>query len=162
MILILKQEYDHGYKYYSLKGIFETEDKLRKFAMDTARQFFTDFKVWNDYKEEYKFNFLDKDNIMGDPRNGGYNSYQYIHFDNFNQLYDNYHNIIPKDGYYLYMTTDFIDLKDPIFTEIDAYNAEVRRRKEEEKKPTKENILRKINKLKKELLDSEKELEKLK
>jgi hypothetical protein len=60
------------------------------------------------------------------------------------------------------MVTDFIDLKDPIFTEIDAYNAEVRRRKEEDKKPTREKILRKINKLRKELLDAEKELETLK
>jgi hypothetical protein len=158
MILILKQEYDHGYRYYALKGIFETEDKLRKFAMDTARQFFTDFKVWNDFKEEYEFNFLDRNNIMSDPRNGGYNSYLYIHFDNFNQLYD---EIIPKDGYHLKFATDFIDIMDHIFIEIDAYNTEVRRRKEEEKRPTKEKILRKINKLEKELLDSEKELEKL-
>ena len=54
--------------------------------------------------------------------------------------------------------TDFIDLKDPIFTEIDAYNAEVRRRKEEENRPTKEKTLRKINKLEKELLIAKEEL----
>jgi hypothetical protein len=158
MLLILKQEYDKGYSYYALKGIFESVDKLKEFSMKTARQFFTDFKVRDDYEEEYKFNFLDKHNIMGDPRNGGYNSYLYMYFNEFNQLKD---EIIPKDGYHLKLVTDFIDKEDPIFAEIDAYNAEIRRRKEEEKRPTREKTLRKINKLKKELLEAEKELNEL-
>lgn len=159
MIIILKQEYDNGYRYYAIKGIFETKDKLREFCMDTARKFFHNFKVVDDYKNEYKFNFISKDNIMSDPRGGGYNSYSYLEFDDFNKV--NYEDIIPKTGYSLKYVTEFIDLKDPIFTEIDSYNAEVRRRKEEEKRPTKEKILKKINKLEKELLDEKINLENL-
>lgn len=156
MILILKEEYDNGYGYYALKGIFETEEKLKDFCMDTARRFFAEFKVYNDYKEEYEFNFIDKDNIMSDPRNGGYNSYRYLRFNDFNKVY--HEDIISKPLDFLNHVTDFIDLKDPIFTEIDAYNAEVRRRKEEENRPTKEKTLRKINKLEKELLIAKEEL----
>ena len=126
--------------------------------MNTARQFFIDFKVRDDYKEKYKFNLISHDNIMSDPRGGGYNSYSYMDFDDFNKLYRE--DIIPKTGYFLKYVTDFIDLKDPIFTEIDAYNAEVSRRDEDEKKPKKEKTLKKINKLKKELMDAEEELKK--